>query len=346
VSAASWQPYRPAVRVSGVSKLSGGGFSNLFEPPAKGSVAVPSRCPTPDPFTGSNCKRRRCSHCGKGWVASWEAITRLNIGALGGRVVLISLTAPGADRLPWSCAKDHRHAGSRGCRVKSDDADVWAEHAPDNWRRLRDAARLAVKRADLPTAALVLERVWEPQQRGVPHLHVVTGARTPLELAAAERFHAELMARAPEYGFGPQLHVTRPMEAREAARYLAGYLLGRSRKKGTIRANLGDPRMPSSLIWITPAIGSISRGERMVAWRERLGLKEGTGLTMRRLRYARWYLAAVQRKVLAYPRLFGEEMLAVAKVAVLLERSNGPPPSERFDGHVRTLRLMRQLEAA
>lgn len=292
------------------------------------------------------CKRRSCNHCGKAWVASWEAITRLNIGALGGEVVLISLTAPGADLLPWACSRDHQHAGSKGCQVDRIYADVWAEGAPQQWKRLRDAARKAVRAAGLPTAALVLERVWEPQKRGVPHLHIVAGARTPLEREAAELFHQELRERAVEYGFGPQLHITKPMTAREAARYLAGYLLGRSRKKGTIRDNLADPRMPRSLIWITPAIGSISRGERMVAWRERLGLSRGTGLSMRRLRYARWYLAALARRVAVWPRLFGEEMIAVARCAAMLEREHGPPIEEREAEHVRTLRLMRRLAVA
>jgi len=324
--------------VERVSKLSGAAFSNLYPPPSRGSRAVLDRCPTPHPFTGARCKRRRCPCCGVGWVRSWESITKLNIGALGGSVVLITLTAPGADRLPWSCEKDHHHAGARGCRVKADYADVWAEHAPGNWKRLRDAARKAVKAAGLPTAALVLERVWEPQKRGVPHLHVVAGARTPIERDAAERFHAELVRLAPDYGFGTQLHITRPMGAAEAARYLAGYLLGRSNRKGTIRDNLADPRMERySLIWITPAIGSISRGERMTAWRDRLGLRDGTGLTMRRLRYARWYLAALKRKVFVYPRLVGVERIAVAKVAALLER--GPPAS--WETHAENLRMMR-----
>jgi hypothetical protein len=164
------------VTVSRVSKLSGASFGNLFEPPSKGSRVVLDRCPTPHPFTGARCKRRRCPCCGPGWVRSWEAITRINIGALGGSVVLITITAPGADRLPWSCERDHPHSGARGCRVKADYADAWAEYAPGNWKRLRDAARKAVKDAGLPAAALVLERVWEPQKRGVPHLHVVAGA--------------------------------------------------------------------------------------------------------------------------------------------------------------------------
>lgn len=326
--------------VARVSKLSGTTFPNIFPPASPGSTAVRERCPRPNPFNGARCRRRGCPCCGPGWVRSWEAITKLNIGALGGEVMLITITAPGADRLPWSCGREHRHSGARGCRVKDDYADQWAAHAPEQWKRLRDAARKAVKAAGLPTAALVLERVWEPQKRGVPHLHVVAGARTPVERMAAERFHFELHRLAPDYGFGEQLHVTKPMTAEAAARYLAGYLLGRSAKKGTIRDNLADERMKRySLIWITPAIGSISDGERMAGWRERLGLREGTGLTMRRLRVARWYLATLKGRLPAWkgPRTVGLERLAVAKVAALLER--GPP--ESWLSHAHELQRMR-----
>jgi hypothetical protein len=312
--------------------------------PRKGSVVVPSRCPDPN-WTGANCKRRGCPHCGRGWVYSWEQNTRLNVGGNYGDVVLISLTAPGKDRLPWSCPYSHAHSGSKyGCQVEAAAATAWAKAAPDNWRRLRDAARKAVGRAGFPIAHLVLERVWEPQKRGVPHLHVVAGARSELERQAAELFYDELLRRAPEYGFGSQVHVTKVMRAHEAARYLAGYLLGRSKHKGTIRDNLADKRMPFSLIWITPVLASLSSSERMAAMRERLGVERGTGVTMRRLRYARWYLAALRGKCHVYPELYGEEMLAVAGVVVLLERGNAPP-EQRFRAHVRTLRENRRPQA-
>lgn len=289
------------------------------------------------------CRRRSCPYgCGKSWVAQHSAKMSLNLGALGGPFVLISLTAPGADLLPWGCDRKHKHSGTLGCQVDSTYADAWAEIAPQQWKRLRDAARKAVKAAGLPHAGLVLERVWEPQKRGVPHLHIVAAARTPEEVAAAELFHQELLERAVEYGFGRQLHITKPMSGREAARYLAGYLLGRSKKKGSIRDNLGRRRMPRSLIWETPAIASLSAGERMVAWRERLGLRKGTGVTIRRLRYARWYLAALKRRTKRYPILKGVELVAVAKVATLLER--GPP--ENYEQHARTLLLMRALAEA
>lgn len=279
---------------------------------------------------------------------------RINLEHLKGRVVLISVTAPGADLLPWACDRQHKHAGGYGCQVDRQYARAWAEQAPDNWKALRDAARLAVKRAmrvdhpDYEPAHLVIERVWEPQKRGVPHLHVVAGARTPLELKAVELFHQALLERAPEYGFGSQLHITKPMAGEDAARYLAGYLLGRGRTpkpgaKPTIRENLDDPLMPRLLVWETPAIGSISRSERMTAWRERLGLRDGTGVTIRRLRYARWYLAALKRKTGHYPKVpRGVELIAVAKVAALLER--GPPTA--WESHANTLRLMRALAEA
>ena len=80
----------------------------------------------------------------------------------------------------------------------------------------------------------------------------------------------------------------------------------------------------------------------MVAWRERLGLRGGTGVTIRRLRSARWYLAALKHRCDRYPKLTGLERLAVAKVAALLER--GPPDAWR--SHARTLQVMRELAEA
>jgi hypothetical protein len=290
-------------------------------------------CPTPNPFSGATCKRRGCPHCGKGWCRSYGAVMRVNLEHYTGErgfVVLVSVTAPGKRELPWSCGKDHVHGGPRGCRVKDDHADLWSSDCSLRLRKLRDAARIAVDRAGLPVESLWLDRVWEPQRRGVPHAHIVCGANTAIEYAAAMRFHAELLRLAPEYGFGKQVHVTAKMSASNAARYLTGYLMGRSGKKGTVRDNLGDPRMPRLLVYVARALTS------------------ETKVTMRRLRYARWYFAAVRRQVFMFPKLYGDEMFAVARVCALLERATGPPVSleQRTARHVKNLRVMRQLAAA
>jgi hypothetical protein len=247
-----------------------------------------------------------------------------------GFVVLVSVTAPGKDRLPWACGKNHRHRGDLGCKVKDDHADMWSVDCSLRLRKLRDAARVAVDRAGLPVASLWLDRVWEPQKRGVPHAHIVCGANTPIEYAAAMRFHAEVKRLAPAYGFGEQVNVTAKMTAANASRYLTGYLMGRNRKKGTVRDNLGDPRMPRLLVYVARALTS------------------ETKVTMRRLRYARWYFAAARRQCFQFPRLYGDELFNVARVCALLERANGPPVSleQRSARHVKNLRVMRQLAAA
>lgn len=315
---------------------------SFFTPPRPPGLP---ECAYFDPHVGEvgawvRCRRRSCPTCGPAWVAMHSAKMRENLGALGGPFVLITLTAPGADVLPWACDRRHKHEGAKGCQVDRQYAREWADQAPANWKKLRDSAKKAVKRADFDPVTLVIERVWEPQKRGVPHLHVVAAARTPDELAAVEHFHAELRRLAPENGFGPQLHITKPMAAAEAARYLAGYLLGRSKKKGSIRENLDDPLMPRSLIWEATAIASLSEHKRMVAWRKRLGLRRGTGVTIRMLRLARWFLAALKGRTKVYPRLAGSTAIAAAKVAALLERA---PPSD-WVFYANSMTLMR-LEA-
>jgi len=247
-----------------------------------------------------------------------------------GFVVLVTVTAPGKSQLPWSCGKDHVHAGPRGCKVKDDAADLWSSDCSLRLRKLRDAARIAVDRAGLPVATLWLDRVWEPQKRGVPHAHIVCGANTPSEYAAAMRFHKEVKRLAPDYGFGTRVDVTQKMSASNAARYLTGYLMGRTRKKGSVRDNLGDPRMPRLLVYVARALTS------------------ETKVTMRRLRYARWYFAALRRQCFQFPKLYGDELFNVARVCALLERANGPPVSleQRSARHVDNLRVMRRLAVA
>ena len=276
---------------------------------------------------GRSCKRRSCSYCGRRWARNWETVTRTNLADYGGPVALVSITAPGADVLPWACSREHQHSGPKGCRVEAAAADEWAENAPANYRALRDAARAACKRAGFkPT---LLERVWEPQKRGVPHLHLVLGLGSELEKIAAARFVDELARLAPDYLFGFVDRKLEPISAREASRYLAGYLTGRSKRKEGIRSNIADPRMPRSLIWLTPVLTRV------------------TLVTMRRLRYARWYLAALARRVTVLPVLYGQDAVDVARVAVRLEgeRRRGPPDAGdelAFRRHFANLRFMRR----
>ncbi len=288
------------------------------------------------------CKRRDCRRCGRPWARSWESVLRHNLAHFGREVVLVTVTAPGADLLPWSCGRQHKHAGDKGCRVKEDAADAWAEGARENWQHLRGAARKAALAA-LPEGArpFILVRTWEPQKRGVPHVHLVLAFGTELERIAARRFVDELARLAPEYSFGFVDRHLEPISAREASSYLAGYLLGRSGRKETVRENIADPRMPRSLIWVTPALTSPSG--RYNKARRILGVAGCTFVTMRRLRTVRWYFAVLAGRCEIRPQVW-KGRHTVARVAALLEPVRARPPNEdderRFRRHLRNLELM------
>lgn len=283
--------------------------------------------------------------------------------------------------LPWACERKHHHRGDKGCRCDDEALDEWCGTLSDRYRRLREAAWIAARRSlararacpecgaepgsgclsrsgkhvgwlhrvRQQKAASLLERAWEPQKRGAPHAHLVLGMATAEERAAAQAFADELHRLAPTYGFGrvhgggcDRLETT---TARHAADYLASYLTGRSRKKGSIRDNIADPRLPSSLVWVSPK------------------LTKRTLCTMRRLRSVRWYVASLKGRVDVFPRFYGVRMLEIARLATLLDHvrlrvgdddqgddellldapSDSHPIVQR---HAATLRLMRQVAAA
>jgi len=206
-----------------------------------------------------SCKRRGCRVCGPRWARDWQRVLAVNLSALGGPVATIAITGPGAHRLPWDedhCAhrRPHRHSGPRGCRVQQRACREWCDTLTYRWQLLRQAARLATKRELGFAPPWVLCRVWEPQKRGVPHLHLVVPFGSFEEKKAASVFRRHLQRLVGEYDFGHVQHELQPIAGREAARYLASYLAGRTSKKGSIRENIADPRLPLSLLWLTPKL--------------------------------------------------------------------------------------------
>jgi hypothetical protein len=299
-------------------------------------VATLAYCPNGTLYRPS-CKRRSCPFCGVRWARDWQRSTSLNLEAFGRPLTLVSVTGPGADRLPWDetyCAhrRRHRHSGRNGCRVEQRALREWSDTLTWRWGKLRRAAALAVK-ARHGAAPRILERAWEPQKRGVPHLHLVLGYGTPEERALAQAFADELAARAADYDFGFVDTRLQAWDAHGAARYIASYLVGSRAGKQTVRQNLADPNLPGSLLWLTPTLTS------------------RTGLTIRTLRRARhlwasldgicdpprWSSLAESIRVHAvYRRLYGRDrsqprpspLLTAAELrelelAVVLERELG-----------------------
>lgn len=252
----------------------------------------------------ASCKRRDCPACGPRWARDVLKVTSHNLLAYGRPVVLVSVTAPGDERLPWDETHCHHprggaHSGKRGCRVEQRPAREWAETAVWRFAALRRAAAAYARRNALGPVVL-LERVWEPQKRGVPHVHLVLGAGTEAELDAAALFVERLKELASEYDFGfvdargkkrkddPRARgrrvVVRGVELKliageQAARYLASYLAGRSRYKATIRETVADPAMAALM-------GGVRR-QALPLWWLTPKLTRETLVTMRTLRRAR-----------------------------------------------------------
>jgi hypothetical protein len=273
------------------------------------------------------CKRRDCPRCGAAWARDWQRNMETNLRAYGGPVVLLTITAPGEERLPWDedhCRTEHgrgprhkRHRGPDGCRVQQRAAREWSDTLTWRWAKLRGAAQQATRRAldDMGhdgAGATILERAYEPQKRGVPHLHVVLGYRTLAEQRAAHLFVGHIKRLVADYDFGfadgrgtdvkrrgirtrPTTEMfgveLRAMAGESAARYLTTYLTGRAagakgKAKPTIRKNISHPNMPRSLLWLTPRLTT----------KEKAITSDGnpTGVTMRMLRRARQLYAAAK----------------------------------------------------
>ena len=279
----------------------------------------------PDAFSRT-CKSRCCPRCGNPWAQSWGKKMEIDLSAYQGQVTLISITAPGARDhvrddgrviagvLRWDCGRDHDH-GKAGCKVRDADADAWCATLSKRWPKFRDSARKRATREGFTPR--LLARVWEPQRRGVPHAHLVMGAEGVDHVAAASYAQA-LHELAPAYGFGFVDRKCKPISRREAARYVAGYLTGRSKKKGSIRENVSHPRMPISLVWVSPV------------------LTRETGCTMRRFRYVRWFIAWRDNRVPVAPALSGPLLVDIAHLAARIRRRVGRAgDDEDYDANFR-----------
>lgn len=302
------------------------------------------------------CKRRDCPRCGQAWARDWLRNMETNLAAYGGAVVMLTITAPGEERLPWDehhCrvvqgrTRHKTHRGPIGCRVQQRAAREWSDTLSWRWAKLRGAAQLATKRAT-GQQAVILERAYEPQKRGVPHLHVVLGYRTRADQEAAHVFVGHVKRLVGDYDFGfadgrgsaarsrgiktrPAVEMygveLRPMLGENAARYLASYLTGRAgkaKKKGTIRENISSPVMPRSLLWLTPKLTS----------KEQAITSDGrpTGVTMRMLRRARHLFAAAKGLC---PAPLWRDVVDAAETALVYRRAftrrlggDDPPPEK------------------
>jgi hypothetical protein len=226
------------------------------------------------------CRRRRCpGYDAPLWAGDQRRKLFENLAVYeGASVVLLAVTAPGADQLPWDeshCRPlgDHRHSGLLGCRVDPVAAREWNQSASDRWRRLHRRAYQAVRRHGVRCTLLV--RAFERQRRGVLHIHPVLGFATPAERHAAHLYAGYLEKFAAHYGFGFTERRLRKLSRKAAAAYVSAYLVTGKKGKESLEDSVRAPDMPRSIIHVST------------------DLTQRSGVTMRELRFRRfvWFIA-------------------------------------------------------
>lgn len=235
------------------------------------------------------------------WMGDAARLLRTNVSAYGGPVWLVTVTAPGADVLPWD-----------GVRVELQAAHDWNATAGDRWSELHRRARQVVRRSGHDV--VIIGGAWQMHRRGVLHLHLILGFALGPDRAAAWSYVNALRARTAAHGFGFVDARDRDGKAgrsgvfehpERAAGYLTRYLTQSSQFLGA----LGLPARPRRLLWVT---------RRMT---------QQTGCTMGRLRRARYlYVIRSGRSVIAraggLPEWF-RDARELAAVSALLAAPGG-----------------------
>lgn len=131
-----------------------------------------------------------------------------------------TITAPGADSLPWDpdvCthAPDVACSGAKGCRVTEFDAAVWNGSAPRRWSWFMTYVRRRLGEQ------VQYVGVWEYQERGVLHRHFLVRVERP---TTRKRVMAAVRGASRAWGFGSQIDVQSITgDAARQAWYVAKY---------------------------------------------------------------------------------------------------------------------------
>jgi hypothetical protein len=104
-------------------------------------------------WQGRICKRRDCPGYARLYLRDQAERLRANLAVWEGKTCMVTLTAPGADVLPWDrsqCAEsDHRCSGKRGCMVDWVAAAGWNATVT---KRLGELLELRIKEREGPIA--------------------------------------------------------------------------------------------------------------------------------------------------------------------------------------------------
>ncbi len=243
-------------------------------------------------WANTRCKRRDCPGYAGIYLRDQAERLKANLAAWEGKTCLVTLTAPGADVLPWDESKcpDGRHvcSGKLGCRVHWVVAAGWNATVTKRLGELLKVAREQTRRKHGKARVEVLGYVCEAQQRGVFHPHVVLGYRTAADRAALDTFVGTLRRKRGAYGFGVGRRgsfdpgTPDRFSVGDAARYVSKYLRPDRAKTSFVplleainRMTPRDPKTGRHVHLVRPVYVSTALTRR-------------TGVTMGFLRYRRF----------------------------------------------------------
>jgi len=209
-----------------------------------------------------NCRSRCCPRYGELWAGDTRRKLFANLieygeamadrGRENAAVSMLTVTAPGCDRLPWaedcSALGDHRHSGLIGCRVEVDAAARWNEAARIRWTEMHRSVMAWCRRRGL--RPWVLSRVWEKQHRGVLHVHPVMAYTTTQQKLGADAYRARLQEVATDYDFGFIDRKRDLRHPRAAAAYLSAYFVTGKRGKMSLQESARSGQMPRSIVYV------------------------------------------------------------------------------------------------
>jgi hypothetical protein len=212
------------------------------------------------------CKRRTCPKYARLWALDWRIVLLENLIAYGGKATMLTITPPGADRLPWDRSKcSHgRHvpcSGSHGCVIEAGARQRWNRSFQQRLSRLYESAQAATKR-EVGIRAFVLAHGKEAQKRGATHAHFIVGCESALELRAMKAFrrHLERLATQRRYEFG---HVNgkfvKPKPAREAAAYLSSYFVAGRGHKAPLTQAVTNSELPRMVLYVSRRLTAVTR---------------------------------------------------------------------------------------
>lgn len=293
------------------------------------------RCPTPV-AVGTEyrrfavpCGRRRCPECGAVWLGDARQVVCGALGESPGAVAVIAVTAPGVDELPWD---------ESGTRCREPELSAWNNSAPARWSAMWREASAAVRRYARAHGSDwgLMAKVWEAQQRGALHNHVVLPYGTALERFCTDWVVMNIDTWRERHGFGfvdrgvlqraesgQRVRKLQPIGQERAAGYLAKYLTADGKGARGIAALARTTTVAGPLMFaarrLTQASGKTMRSLRARRSIYRLYRMIGEGIEA-------WRSAALVHAVLA-----GRPAPTIASTQALIEAVQRGRWREVFD---------------